>query len=88
MFCRLAVDMGLGSIVRLSWDLISMSTATDYLVSLPLQSLSPCCATLTLALPVLHAHPATTALYQCCSSLSVLARMVYFTRRSAVKQLR
>ena len=28
--------MGLGSIVRLSWDLISMSTATDYLVSPPI----------------------------------------------------
>ncbi|KAL0033062.1 hypothetical protein WJX79_000741 [Trebouxia sp. C0005] len=28
----LAVDMGLGSIVRVSWDFISMSTATDYLV--------------------------------------------------------
>ncbi|DBB04564.1 TPA: hypothetical protein ACH3X1_012644 [Trebouxia sp. C0004] len=28
----LAVDMGLGSIVRLSWDFVSMSIATDYLV--------------------------------------------------------
>lgn len=32
MCCRLAVDMGLGSIVRFGWDLISMETATSYLV--------------------------------------------------------
>jgi len=44
LVCRLAVDMGLGSIVRLSWDLISMSTATDYLVSLIPQLCLICCA--------------------------------------------
>ena len=37
--------MGLGSIVRLSWDLISMSTATDYLVSISTQLRFSCCAT-------------------------------------------
>ena len=97
MLCRLAVDMGLGSIVRLSWDLISISTATDYLVSLPLQSCIPlavlpqarsACVThrgcVTHSSPVgytglLHTHPTTRAVYQCCESFFALGHTVSFS---------
>lgn len=88
MLCRLAVDMGLGSIVRVSWDFISMSTATDYLVSLTHQLRCPSCDTLGLLCPcrptgLLHTHLTTRALYQCCSSVFLI-----IWAASAVKQLR